>query len=77
MIDESKLDLRTIASIVKAATTGQDTTQFAIAAHHLAFGTEAARSTAEAAAGAAVEAVLLKAPPQPPVSPGSRRSSLR
>lgn len=43
MIDEDKLDLRTIASIVKAATTGGHTTQFGMPAHCLAFGTEVAR----------------------------------
>ncbi|MGM9489326.1 ferritin-like domain-containing protein [Ideonella sp. YS5] len=66
MIDEDKLDLRTIASIVKAATTGGHTTQFAMPAHRLAFGTEAARSTAKSAVDAAVEALLPKAGPPPP-----------
>ena len=69
MIDEDKLDLRTIASIVKAATTGGDTTQAAIPAHRLTFGTEGASWTAETAANAAVEAMPLKAGPPPPDLP--------
>jgi len=69
MIDEDKLDLRTIASIVKTATTGGLTMQFRMPAHRLAFGTEAARSTAKTAADAAVEASLLNAgPPLPDLS---------
>ena len=63
MIDEAKLDLRTIASIVKAATTSGHT--IALRTHHLAFGTEAARLTAKSAADAVVEAVPLKAGPPP------------
>lgn len=66
MIDESKLDLRKIASIVKAATTGQDTTKFTIHAHRLAFGAEVPTSAPESAAGEAVETILLKEGLPPP-----------
>lgn len=70
MIDEDNLDLRTIASIVKAATTGGHTTQFGMPAHRLAFGAKVAHSTAKTTADAAVEALLLKAGPPPPDLPG-------
>ena len=69
MIDEDKLDLRAIASIVKAATGGGQKPELAIPAQRLTFGTEAARSTTESAAAAAADAVLLKAGPPPPVLP--------
>jgi hypothetical protein len=70
MIDEDKLDLRTIASIVKAATTGLHTTPLAMPAHGHAFGIQGARSTAEAAADAAVKALAPGAGPAPPDLPG-------
>ncbi len=70
MLDESKLDLRMIASIVKAATTKKDTTQFAIHAHRLALGTEVAQSTSKAAVDAVVERALLKTGLPPPDLPG-------
>jgi hypothetical protein len=70
MIDEDKLDLRAIASIVKAATGGGQKPEFAIPGRRLAFGIEAASSTAKSAAAAAAEAVLLEAGTSPPDLPG-------
>lgn len=69
MIDENKLDLRKIALIVKAATTGGQKTQFAMPARRLAFDTGAAGSTPQSAAAAAVEVVRLKAGPPLPDLP--------